>query len=66
MAKLIDLTNKRFGRLVVVQRSPNYKNKEPIWLCKCDCGGIKTAQGNHLREGSTRSCGCFKILVAFD
>lgn len=66
MSKLIDLSNKRFGRLVVVQRTENSKKGEVNWLCKCDCGGIKIAQGNHLREGSTNSCGCLEKENRFE
>lgn len=58
--KLIDLTGKRFGRLVVVQRTENSKRGESNWFCKCDCGGTKIVKGNHLREGSTKSCGCLE------
>jgi len=60
MSKLIDLSNKRFGRLVVLQRVENSKRGESNWFCRCDCGGTKIVKGNHLREGSTRSCGCLE------
>ena len=32
--KLIDLTGKRFGRLVVVTKH-GHKGKSVAWLCKC-------------------------------
>ena len=62
----IDLTGKRFGRLVVVKRvgnappSPSMKSKVgPIqYLCKCDCGNTTIATGGNLRSGCKRSCGC--------
>lgn len=59
MAKLIDLTNKRFGKLVVIRRYYNPKNTRPMWLCKCDCGNEKVVKGGALRDGLTVSCGCF-------
>jgi hypothetical protein len=57
--KLIDLTGQRFGRLVVLERVENAKNKHPQWLCKCDCGNTKVVRGNSLRRGLIVSCGCY-------
>ena len=54
---LIDLTGMRFGRLTVIERDAA-RGREAKWLCKCDCGNTKVVQGNHLRAGSIRSCGC--------
>ena len=65
---IIDLTNKRFGKLIVVERSEDYQYKSkgniakvPTWLCKCDCGNTVVAQGGNLRNGITTSCGCDRI-----
>lgn len=55
--KLIDLTGQRFTRLIVVERTANIGGR-PAWLCKCDCGKIKTISSNHLLQGRTNSCGC--------
>lgn len=57
MGKLIDLTGKRFGKLTVICRSEN-KNNKAMWMCQCDCGNKKIISGHHLRDGSTKSCGC--------
>lgn len=58
----IDLTNKRFGRLVVINRAEDYispKGKHSVcWLCKCDCGNTTTVRGDLLKRGKTESCGC--------
>jgi hypothetical protein len=56
MSALIDLTGKRFGRLLVLKRAPGKPNK-PRWLCLCDCGNTTTVAGLNLRLGHTRSCG---------
>lgn len=58
-----DLTGKRFGRLVVVGRSPEMyvspKGKtESCWLCRCDCGNEAIVKQSALVSGKTRSCGC--------
>jgi hypothetical protein len=60
----IDLTNSRFGRLVVLSRAENSKDGRARWLVKCDCGVTKIVVGKDLRAGitrSTRSCGCLNI-----
>ena len=65
MGKFIDLTNKRFGRLVVIKRIENrvYGNKyiKTCWECACDCGNTITATTQDLRKGDVLSCGCLKI-----
>lgn len=63
---LIDLTGKRFGKLIVIERTEDYVCKHkvkgilatPQWLCQCDCGNIIISQGGNLRRGSTTNCGC--------
>ena len=58
--KLDDLTGKRYGRLIVVKRGTN-KNKKTRWLCKCDCGNYKEIGATELKNGTTKSCGCYNI-----
>jgi hypothetical protein len=65
-----DLTGKVYGRLTVVRLS---SEKPPVpvrskegkriglrryWDCECECGNTKIANGNSLKTGSTKSCGC--------
>lgn len=64
MGKLIDLTGQRFGRLVVIERAPNRKDKRARWKCRCDCGNIVEVNGKRLRNEETHSCGCFRRDVA--
>ena len=52
-----DLTGRKFGRLTVICRAKNKKNRV-MWLCKCDCGNKIIADPNHLKSGHTTSCGC--------
>ena len=59
MAKFIDLTGQRFGRLKVIKRAEN-KGKETRWLCKCDCGNETITSGARLKNGQTKSCGCIR------
>ena len=56
MPALIDLTGKRFGKWLVIGRIHNYE-RDPMWLCECDCGSRHEVRGGHLRKGT--STGCF-------
>lgn len=56
--QLIDLTGKRFGRLIVLSKH-GHTGKEVTWLCKCDCGNETVVMGNSLRKHNTMSCGCY-------
>ena len=61
--KFIDLTGKRYGRLVVIERTKN-KGSKTAWLCKCDCGNEKIVTGDGLNRGNTKSCGCLSKEIA--
>lgn len=53
----MNITGKRFGLLTVIQFHEKINGK-PKWLCRCDCGNIKSDYSWNLR--STSSCGCFR------
>lgn len=57
MAKMLDLTGKRFGRLTVICLD-HKENGYYFWECKCDCGNSKIVKTSLLRNGHTQSCGC--------
>jgi len=56
-----NLTGKRFGRLVVIERKVNSKDGKANWKCVCDCGKIIITKGKYLKSGETKSCGCLNI-----
>jgi hypothetical protein len=56
----IDLTNSRFGRLVVLSRAENGKYSRTRWTIRCDCGKTKIVRADNLRAGTTRSCNCLR------
>jgi len=58
-SEAIDVTDMRFGRLVVTGRAPNVGGKA-AWLCRCECGNTRNVIGTLLRTGKTKSCGCWK------
>lgn len=59
----IDLTGRRFGKLLVLKLAPRLPDKKQAlsrWRCRCDCGKTVTVDSRNLRNGDTRSCGCLK------
>lgn len=54
---IIDLTGKRFGKLVVVCFD-RVENKQSYWKVQCDCGTEKIVSGDTLKV--ITSCGCIK------
>ena len=63
MANKVDLTGKRFGRLVVLEQAESHIDKKGrkirMWKCKCDCGNETIVRHGGLQRGTTTSCGCF-------
>ena len=59
MAKAIDLTGKRFGRLVAV-RDVGSKRSFRLWEFRCDCGTSIERTTASVLHGGTSSCGCFQ------
>lgn len=62
--QIIDLTGKRFGKLVVLRMAPHVVGDDVRWECVCDCGNEITVSGHSLKRGQTRSCGCYHSEVA--
>ena len=62
----IDITNKKFGRLKVLERAGKSAHGDILWKCMCKCGNIATPTYSSLVSGNTRSCGCLhkEILIA--
>lgn len=59
----IDLTGKRFGRLLVLGRDETKaKDGHGRWMCQCDCGNTVSVRSNNLASGHTKSCGCYKLM----
>ena len=53
-----DLTNQKFGRLLVLYKGKKDKAGHQFWFCKCDCDNIVEVNSDNLRRGLTQSCGC--------
>jgi len=57
--RLIDLIGQEFFWLIVLKYAGK-KGKSHYWLCRCKCGTEKVVDGESLRSGNTKSCGCFQ------
>lgn len=55
----VDLTGKRLNRWLVLSLSSSGRTVK--WLCRCDCGKEKRVRGQHLKNGASRSCGCYAV-----
>lgn len=65
LRKGIDLTGKRYGRLIVIKESAprirkDRKSVKRVWECKCDCGNTTYVIHELLVGGHTKSCGCLQ------
>lgn len=64
MGKIVDITNKKFGKLKVIEISGKTITNTYLWKCLCECGNIKILDGKKLRNGHTKSCGCLRKLIS--
>ena len=62
MSKVIDITGQYFGEWYVIKRSGSDKRGQATWLCRCSCGTERIVVGSTLRNGTSTSCGCMKII----
>lgn len=56
------MMGRKFGMLTVIGRGeehyfPNGRHRDR-WICKCECGNVKSILGPDLRNNSVKSCGC--------
>ena len=54
-----NLIGKKFNRWTVIERASNGNANQIRWLCKCDCGNTKIVIEQSLKNGRSKSCGCF-------
>lgn len=60
---LIDLTGQVFSGWTVIEQDKKMSRQKnrAYWVCKCECGTVKSVRGESLRKGTSTSCGCKKI-----
>ncbi len=54
-----NLIGQRFGKYLVINSAPN-RGTAIYYLCACDCGNTNEVRGSSLRQGKSKSCGCFR------
>lgn len=59
----LDLTNKRFGKLIALEPTNDRRGTSIVWKCRCDCGNLAYVEATHLNTGITKSCGCLTNAV---
>lgn len=52
------MSGKRIGRWTVIRKDVKHKGNTTYWICRCDCGTVKSVNGHTLRNGDTLSCSC--------
>lgn len=58
MAKLLDLSGHKFGKLTACWPVGYALRKSVYWLCVCECGNLAVASRESLRRGFVKSCKC--------
>ena len=51
-----DLTGRRFGHLVVLEKTQRRENCYVVWLCRCDCGNTIPGEREGLRLCPAGEC----------
>lgn len=60
LKKDVDLTGSKYYKLFVESRAEDSAKGRDRWNCVCECGKTKTVLGYNLRNGNTKSCGCYQ------
>lgn len=59
-----DLSNQKFGKLLVLERNFEKKsnNRTAYWNCQCECGNIRIVDASSLRKGLITQCQTCALL----
>lgn len=60
----IDLIGQVFGYWTVIKEADKNKHGQTQWLCRCKCGNEGIVTTIALRNGRSKSCGCYKIQAS--
>ena len=58
---MVDLTNKKFGKLTALYPTDVRNGSNVKWMCRCDCGNMVLVSTDYFKRGrniSRMSCGC--------
>lgn len=56
----VDVSGRRFSRLLVLREAGRSNFGQVLWRCRCDCGAIVVTPSAPLMDGRTKSCGCLR------
>lgn len=59
----IDISGQKFNRWTVLGFSHTSKRRMAFWECVCECGTERVVDGQSLRNGKSKSCGCWNLEV---
>ena len=57
------LIGQRFGKLEVIEFTRRSDSNKLVYRCRCDCGNEIEVIGQHLKNGNTKSCGCYRKQI---
>jgi hypothetical protein len=60
MMPQLRLEGQRFGRWIVVDSAGQDEHGHYWWNCVCDCGTLAKIRTGPLRQGKSKSCGCYR------
>lgn len=63
MPKVLDITNKKYGRLTAIEVTSDRRNGKRVWRCRCDCGTEHFVAASDLCSGNSTSCGCYRSEI---
>ena len=49
--------------LTVLREVERENSPKHYWLCRCQCGKETVVEESHLKNGHTKSCGCYRIAA---
>lgn len=52
-----------FNYLTILDRGPNTSGRKAMAICKCKCGNITLVPYSNVKDGHTKSCGCYNIEI---
>lgn len=59
MGRQLDLTGQKFNKLLAIEPTDERRQGAIVWKFLCDCGNYYFGIGSNVKNGYTKSCGCF-------
>ena len=53
----------KFNRLTVLRVAGKNKFGHPLFECRCDCGTVVLRESTRVKNGASKSCGCYQIEI---